>query len=51
MKVGDKQIDKMNKLEVVTFILQINPLYPIFTRRCTTKQLREQAKKLINKTT
>jgi hypothetical protein len=48
-KITDKEIDKMNKLQIVTYLMKINPLKPIFTKRCTTKQLREQAKKISKK--
>lgn len=48
-KKTNKEIDKMNKLEVVSYMMKLNPFKPIFSKRFTTKQLREQAKKMNSK--
>jgi hypothetical protein len=45
----DTEINKMNKLQLVSYMMKLNPLKPIFTKRYTTKQLREQAKKMTKK--
>ena len=38
--------NKLNKLQLVEYLTNIDPFYPIFTRRLTTQNLREQAKKI-----
>lgn len=42
----DLEINKLNKLQLVEYLKKIDPFYPIFTRRYTTQNLREQAKKI-----
>jgi len=52
MKATNSQIDKMNKLELLNLIMEINPLlcFRISPRLTTTKNYRTIAKRELNKT-